>query len=135
MLRKPGTNLSVGRRGTWPESPRWGSGRSPSIWTVGSRVEQSLGRGKGGRSSTGAPVVMGTIGTLCAQAGLDCRTTTYEGNGSKTTAAREPGTDDQWERGNGTTNPGDNIQLVEDHLNQYNNSRTTTLIILKRLDE
>ena len=71
--------------------------------------------------STGAPVVMGTIGTLCAQDGLDCRTANFVGIGSKTTATAEPGTNDQWERcymHKSTTNPGDNTRLVEDHLNQ-----------------
>ena len=61
------------------------------------------------------------LGTLCAQAGLDCRTANFVGIGSKTTATEEPGTNVQWERGymqKSTTNPGDNKQLVEDHLNQ-----------------
>ena len=84
-------------------------------------MEQSLGRGEGGRSATGAPIVMEIMGTLCAHAGFDCRNTNFTVNGCKTTAAREPGADDQWERSSFTNNPGDNLRLVQDHLNKSGN--------------
>ena len=97
LLQKQSSNLSVGGRGTWPESPRWGSGGSSSSWTVGSGVEEYFGIGNGGRSSPGAPVVM--IGN--------------------------PGTADQWERAlfynemqKSSTNPVEEFLLVDDHLNQ-----------------
>ena len=65
-------------------------------------------------SSTGVPVVMGTIGTLCAQAGLDCRTANFVGIGSKMTATAEP----KRKIKKSATNPDDNTQLVEDQPNQ-----------------
>ena len=86
-----------------------------------SNVEQSLGRGEGGRSAIGAPIVMEIMGTLCAHADLDCRNTDFTVNGCKTTATREPGPDDQWERGSFATNPGDDLRLVQDHLNKSGN--------------
>ena len=82
---------------------------------------QSLGRGEGGRSATGAPVVMKIMGTLCAHDSLDCRHPNLTINGCKTTDATEPGASDQWERSSFTVNPGDNTQLVQDQLNQSGN--------------
>lgn len=92
---------------------------------MGSGVEQSLGRGKGGRSSPGSPVVMDKLGTLCAQASMDCRAEFSEDTECKTTEKRNPGTADQWERAlfnnemqKSSTNPVEEFLLVDDHLNQ-----------------
>ena len=80
---------------------------------------QSLGRGEGGRSATGAPVLMKVMGTLCAHDSLDCRHTSFVSNGCKTTDTTEPGASDQWERSSfHFTNPGDNTRLAQDQLNQ-----------------
>ena len=98
------TNLSVGGRGTWPESPSGGSRGSPSSTpsscSVDSTLVQSLGRGEEGRSATGALVVIKVMGTLCAHDSLDCRHTSFVINGSKTTDTLEPGASDQLERSN-----------------------------------
>ena len=55
--------------------------------------------GEGGRRSSGAPVIMQDMGTLCATASMDCHTADLGELTSKTTATDKPGTTDQWERG------------------------------------
>jgi hypothetical protein len=65
------------------------------------------------------------MSTVHAQAGLECCNSDFTVKRCKTTAATEPGADDQWE-GSFTTNPGDNFRLVQDHLNKSGNYRQNT---------
>ena len=68
---------------------------------------------------------MDKLGTLCAQASMDCRAEFSVGTECKTTAIRNPGTANQWERAlfynemqKSSTNPVEEFLLVDDHLNQ-----------------
>ena len=91
-------------------------------------MEESLGGGKGERSSPGAPVVVNCMITLCAHASMDCRTVLSVGTGREDDRRENPGTDNQWESGKSnnemqrkSTNPGDEFLLVYDDLNQSGN--------------
>ena len=75
-----------------------GSESSPSSWTTDCDSAPSLGRGEGGRSYQGAPVIVQDIGTLYATASQDCRTQHFLGKVCKTTDVRTPETTNQWER-------------------------------------
>ena len=84
LQKRQNPNLSAISRGTWPETPCLGSG-SPSSCSMTCRgSSSSLGRGEGGRSCQGAPIVMTFNGTLCSQFGNDCRNENFR---EKTTVA------------------------------------------------
>ena len=73
LQKRQNPNLSAISRGKWPETLCSGSG-SPSSCSMTCRgSSSSLGRGEGGRSCQGAPIVETFNGTLCAQFGNDCR--------------------------------------------------------------